>query len=169
MCKWIDHPELYYPEPVTLRNCMRWHLALDELIDDAYRIANAQIYGDQDSESSPRLHALSEFKTSSSGERLRDRDRQFFLSLGYVNVALIETAILIGRELWYKDHSGTTATIPDKYLRTISIRDLRKWAAIFDIPLVEKKENDIRRAYDYAFSKNSKFLRAYINRLGLSK
>lgn len=161
--RWLEHPELYYPEPLTLRNCMRWHLALDEIAEDAYRKTNSHLYDDEDGDGIPRLHAMSEYKSSPEADALWDRDKEFFFSLGYINVALIETAILIGREFWYKQHSGRTACIPDRYLKTVDIKDLKKWAEIFDVPLTEQEGGNIEMAYEYAFGKRREFLQMYLD------
>jgi len=167
--RWIEHPELYYPEPITLSNCMRWHLALDKIASDEYRATNSHLYEDKNEAGVPRLHALSEFRHSTEAKALQDRDKEFFMSLGYVNVALIETAILIGREFWYKRRTGRTANIPDRLLRTVDIRDLKRWAEIFDIPLTEQEGGNIKLAYEYAFWKRSEFLQMYLDRLSVSK
>lgn len=159
MCKWIDHPELYYPEPVTLKNCMKWHIAMQKLIREKERIVNRDCYtGDH-------IPCLADYKTSDEIDNLMKRDELFFTALGYLNVALIEAAILLGAEMYYEDHHdiGCEEPLPD-----IDIRDLQGWAKYFDIPLSEAAGGNLKEAYEYAFYKNVKYLQTYINRLGLS-
>lgn len=164
MDKWLKHPELYYPEPVTLTNCMKWHLALDKLITDMHRKVNAHLYEEEEN-GIPKLHPISEYRTTPEIEALRERDRQFFFSLGYLNVALIEAAILLGREFVYLKKCGDTQCIDQELLSSVSIRDLEKWAEIFDIPLTEQDGGNINMAYEYAFWKRSDFMQAYIDNL----
>lgn len=158
--KWMQHPEQYYPEPKTLVNCMKWHIALMKRISERHRVINPR----QD-EDIPKLKDMADIKSDNESRMMQDRDRAFFEGLGYTNVAFIETAILIGRDLWYRNRNGSAACVEDKTLDEVDIRDLKQWADIYDVPLTIQDGGNIRAAYEYAFIKNRDFLQCYIDRL----
>jgi len=164
---WLEHPELYFPEPRTLTNCMKWHLALKTKINERHRALNPSLY-EVEEDGFPRITSAAEWesaKTDPELDAMQERDRDFILGLGYTNVALIEAAILVGRDIWYKNHRGHAACIEDDLLDQISLSDVIQWAAVYNVPLTEREGGNLARAYEYAFGKNIEFLQSYVDKL----
>lgn len=156
--KWLEHPEQYYPEPKTIINVMKWHVSLERLIGRKNKELDTDSYED-----GYRLRCMSDFKSSREIDDLYLRDEIFIKSLGYKNVALCEVCMLIGRDLWYRRRNGTAACVEDELLDTIDIRDLKKWAEIYDVPLSVETGGEINAAYEYTFGKIPDFMAAYID------
>ena len=158
MNNWLEHPELYYPTPVTIVNVMRWHVALMQLAGQKNRELNAHLY----KKGELCIIRMFEYKTSDEIEGLYRRDREYMQSLGYYYVAMIETCMLIGRDLWYRKRNGHAACVDNKTLDTISIRDLEQWAKIYEVPLSNSEGGNLDRAIEYTFGKIWQFMNAYI-------
>ena len=147
--KWLQHPELYYPEPKTIINCIKWHIAMMKLIDKKY------------GQGSTGVKDASEIKISSEIKALDARDMNFFAELGYCNIARIETAMMLGRELWFKENKHFSEY--EAELKTISIDDLDAWREVFEIPAYISEGGNINSAIEYTLGKRPEFLQAYID------
>ena len=152
--KWLQHPELYYPEPKTIINCIKWHIAVSDKASKIFREANKDAY-------SMDIPSVSDFKRSPEADALYKRDREYFETLGYQNIALIESAMMLGRELWYKNRNSHSDY--DKEIRRIGILDLHAWLDVFDIPPTIADGRNLKMAIEYTLSKNTEFLQAYID------
>ena len=151
---WQQHPELYYPEPKTIINCIKWHIALAGMADKAFREANKEAY-------SMDIPSVSDFKSSAEADALYKRDEEYFEALGYKNVALVESAMMLGRELWYKNRNSFSDY--DDEIKSIGILDLHAWLDVFEIPPSIEEGGNLKRAIEYTLGKNTEFLQAYID------
>ena len=153
---WIGDPAKAFPNPSNLVDVIKWHIALQDRAEELYRQANEKAY-------QTTCPCLSDFRSCPEHDVLIKRDRDYISGLGYEMVAQIETAMLIGRELFYKERNGHS--VYDPQLSKIDIRSLKEWAIIFEVPLTEKTGGKIDSAVSYALGKNKEFLQAYIDRL----
>ncbi len=155
MKQFLQHPEECFPEDNRIMDAIKWHLALMELIDR------------KRSELNPNLHRsgqpvpMGEIKISDEIRDLITRDRSFFSMMQYEEMALIEAAMMIGRELWYRKHHGFSDYDPE--LASTDLTDLDGWAEVFSIPLTEADGGNLTAAVDYTLSKRTDFLRSYVD------
>lgn len=154
--KWLDEPEKYYPEPKTIANCIKWHIAISNKAEKIHQEINEDVYKEM-------FIDVSKLKNSPEADALLERDQEYICSLGYTNVALIEAAMLLGRELFYKNRNGFSDY--DEEINDIGVRDLSKWLDVFDIPESIETGGDLVSAVEYTLSKRTCFLQAYINEL----
>lgn len=152
--KWLEEPETYYPDPVTLQNVLRWHVALMGKIDQI-RKADRPSKGQK-----VMLIPMSEVTCSSDADKLYDRDRAFIRSLGYDAVAKIEAAMMLGRELYYRNRNGYSDY--EQEIQDIGLENLEQWMDVFDIPASVDKGGNINLAIEYTLSKIPVFLQCYV-------
>ena len=134
--KWLKEPEKYYPEPKTLRNIIEWHCAL-----------------------------ASKSNTNFDYDLLVRYEEDYFIQLGYKYVKLIECAMLIGRELYYKKLHGYSEY--EDELGKYDIRDLASWCKVFDVPETIEEGGNLVMAVEYTLSKIPVFLETYIKAVEL--
>lgn len=152
--KWLQHPELFYPDPMTIINVIKWHIAIADKAHKAFREANKEAYAKD-------IPCMSDFKKSAEADALYKRDQEYIEALGYQNIVLIESAMMLGRELWYKQHNGHTDY--ERELKNIGISNLKSWADVFDIPPTIEEGGNLKMAIEYTLGKNTEFLQAYID------
>lgn len=158
--KWLQHPELYYPEPMTIINVIKWHIAISDKAGKAFYEINKEAYGKD-------IPCMSEIKRSPEAEALYKRDKEYIESLGYQNIVLIQVAMMVGRELWYKQHTGHTDY--ENELAHIGIDNLSAWLDVFDIPRTLQEGGNLSTALDYTLGKITEFLQTYIDAYGRSQ
>ena len=151
---WIDRPDMYYPKPLTIINVIKWHIAVSNKAGKAFREANKEAYNKE-------IPSMSDFKRSHEADSLYKRDKEYFEALGYQNIALIESAMLLGRELWYKNRTGCSDY--ENEIKDIGIKDLHTWLDVFEIPPSIEEGGNLKRAIEYTLGKNTEFLQAYID------
>lgn len=155
--KWLEEPEKYFPEPKTIVNYIKWHIALYKKAHEINREINHEAYKKE-------LVCLADIISSPEAESLRKRDYEYISNLGYENVARIEAAMLIGRELWYKNRNAGYSDY-DEELREYKLSDLDAWMKVFDIPPSIAAGGDNNAATEYTLSKRPDFLQTYIDSL----
>ncbi len=159
MEKWLSEPETYYPEPQTIPNMIRWHIAITHKVYSLNREINKSIYDTGD-----HMPCLSDFRTSKQANALFKRDMDFFSSLGYQNIARCEAAMMLGRELFYRECNKGYSEYDDE-IRDIDLNDLDKWMEVFKIPPTIEAGGNINAAVEYTFGKIPDFLQAYVDAL----
>lgn len=152
--KWLQHPELFYPEPMTIINVIKWHIAIADKAHKAFREANKEAYA-------KNIPHMSDFKRSTEADALFKRDRAFFEVLGYQNMVLAEAAMMLGRELWYKNRNSYSDY--EKEIKRIGVHNLHAWIDVFDIPPTIEEGGNLKMAIEYTLGKNTEFLQAYID------
>ncbi len=157
MDKWLKEPGKYYPEHKTIIDCIKWHLALKGIYSRLFHEVNSEAYD------VAGVACLSDLKTSPEIISLIRRDREYISSLGYAFVAKFETAMMIGRELWYKNRNGYTDY--DEELSKIELTDLDEWMKVFHIPATVEEGGNIFLAVEYTLGKRPEFLRLYVEAL----
>lgn len=157
MSEWLTAPDKYYPEHKTIIDCIKWHLALKGMYSSLFHEVNSEAYD------VAGVACLSDLKTSPEIISLIRRDREYISSLGYINVARIEAAMMIGRELWYKARNGCTDY--DEELSEIKLSDLDEWMKVFYIPPSIEAGGNIGLAVEYTLGKRPEFLRLYVEAL----
>lgn len=155
--KWLDHPEQFYPEPRTIVNCIKWHIALTHKESALRKEANKHLQGKS-------FYCLGNLNDSPEADAMYIRDMQFISSLGYINVARMEAAMQIGRELYYKKHH-TGYSEYDEELSKYKLSDLDTWMKVFDIPPSIAEGGNIEAATEYTLGKIPDFLQAYVDAL----
>ena len=140
--EWLSNPDKYFP-PLTIISIMQWHISLEKLMNETEQ--------KQD-------HIIDVSEIGQRDQELMQRDKDFFMRLSYPVVARIETAMLIGRELWYGERSFYKTE-----LKTVPLTDLDKWAELFDIPLTEQSESKKSETVDYMTCKRPEIWEAYIS------
>lgn len=152
---WEERPDLYEPKPRTVLNIMRWHVAIHKLIDQAYDEANPHLRGKV-------FYPMGQLKESDRADELYRRDRDFMYSLEYENFRLVEAAVLVGRDYWYKELTGAPAVASCQKMGRTSVFDLESWAKYYDIPPDTKHGGHLRNAIEYTTDKRSEIWEAYI-------
>lgn len=153
MCRWLENPESYYPNDSSIDKAIAWYVALREKIRTLYNELNPIREGEL-------ILRLSDFKSTPKLDEMLRRGRDYLSSLGYDIVALIETAMLIGRELWFKKRCHYSDYSAE--LDSIGLKDLRRWAEVFEVPLSEEAGGNLDMAVEYTTSKRIDFLREYL-------
>ncbi|MCR5234548.1 MAG: hypothetical protein K6E53_11700 [Lachnospiraceae bacterium] len=151
---WLEEPETYYPEPKTIRNIIKWHIVLADRVEAMSR-------ADRPKSDIKGLVAMSSIKISPETDRMFNREVEYFHTLGYTNVALIEAAMLLGRELYYWNRTGCTEY--EEEIKEIGLRDLHKWMEVFEIPPTIETGGNLEQAVEYTLSKITPFLQTYID------
>ena len=154
--KWLTEPDKYYPEPKTICNAIKWHIALADKAEQMNREINHKAYKEI-------LINAGALKPTPEADKLIYRDQQYIASLGYENVALIEAAMLLGRELYYMSRNGYSDY--DEEIESIGIRDLKKWMEVFEVPPTIEAGGNLAEAVEYTLSKRTMFLQAFIDSL----
>ena len=154
--KWMEQPERFFPAPKTIVNCIKWHIVLSDKANKIHREVNREAY-------EKTFICLTDLKPSPESDKLIDRDREYISSLVYQNVVLTEAAMLLGRELWIQKRRGSSEF--DDELEQISLRDLAKWAEIFDVPLTIEAGGNLELAVEYTLGKKCEYLQCYVNAL----
>ena len=157
--RWMEQPDKYIPKKLTIMNVIKWHLSLCSLMQSASRKGNSPCY----KEDLLDIPTLADFEDVPECDSLLQRDRALFMRLGYRNVALIETCMLIGRELWYQNYNDSSQY--NEELAEIDITDLDRWMQIFEIPLSISKGGNLSLATEYTISKIPEFLQSYIDKV----
>jgi len=155
--KWLEEPEKFFPEPKTIVNCIKWHISLINKERAIRKEVNKHLQG-------KAFYCLADLKDSPEADAMFVRDMQFISSLGYINVARIEAAMMIGRELWYKNRNKGY-TDYKKELSEIKLSDLDAWIEVFDIPASIAEGGNVHLATEYTLGKRVDFLKAYIDAL----
>lgn len=150
---YLQHPDRYYPNTDNIISAIKWHIALMELITKK-RV-------EKNPEPDRPIVSMSEVRIDDEIRNLLKRDESYFYMLGYEKVALIETAMLLGRELWELKKSGYSDYLND--IETIGLGPLDEWAREFNVPLTEKEGGDIAKAIQYTTSKFSGYLQTYLD------
>ena len=156
--KWLEEPEKFYPEPKTLVNVIKWHIAIKRISAKLSHEVNKDAYDEY------RIACLSDIKTTPEMKALRSRDIEFGSSLEYEIVARIEAAMMIGRELWYKKRN-VGYTDYDEELSKYKLSDLDAWMKVFAIPPSIAAGGNIEAATEYTLGKRADFLQTYIDSL----
>lgn len=146
---WLIQPDKYYPPADDIVSIMRWHVAL---MDKA------------EGKSTSKSRVVDITEISYPPEVLIQRDIRFFMSLDYATIIKIETAMLIGCEIWYRGSSQY-----QQELQNIPLTDLDQWAEILEIPLTEEKGGNKSEAVDYMTSKRAEIWQCYIDAVEHSK
>ncbi len=158
MEKWLSEPEIYYPEPQTILNVLRWHIAIMRKVNSM----NSEI--NKDKCTGNQMMCLTEYRTSRQAAALFKRDRFFLGGIGYQNIARCEAAMMLGRELYYREHNKGYSEYDDE-IRDIDLNDLDKWMEVFEIPPTIEAGGNINVAVEYTFGKIPDFLQAYVDAL----
>lgn len=137
---WIEHPTEFYPPTDNIISIMEWHVALMKQIDKP----------------SPKVwETVTDIcEIQVNRDQIR-REEDFFRSLDYPTIAKIETAVLIGRELWYGERSEYC-----NELKAILLSDYDKWSELFNVSL---SGGNIAEAVDYTLSKRPEIWQAYVD------
>lgn len=155
---WMEQPDKCIPEKLTILNVIKWHIAIMHLMETKHREAQPELYAaDMD------IPTLADYGTTPETEALHDRDQRMFYKLGYHNVSLIETAMLIGRELWYQNYNNSSQYNDE--LSQIDITDLDAWMDVFEVPRSLADGEKLTPSIEYTISKTPDFLQAYIDKV----
>ena len=166
---WLIHPDIYLPDPVTFINVVKWHLALDDMAENVYRYYYEKKIGH--SKRSARVCGISTDNALSLYESMRhpyyetlvSRDREYICSLGYQVVALIETAMLIGRDLYYIEKCGHPIDAEERHFDRLNLDNLMEWARVYDVSLTAgASHTDVTDCYYYIVGKKTDYLKKYI-------
>lgn len=132
---WIERPDLYYPSPSTTGNVIKWHLAIQSMIEPE----------DPDIE-------------------LLKRDRAYLSSLSDRDLAKVNTCMLIGRELWNAENTGFSRYLEELETYSVSISNLHDWMHIFEVCDNYEEEGYCSREFDITeIMKGSEYLQVFMD------
>ena len=141
--KWLEQLNKDLPPKDDILAIMKWHIKTSKLIEG---------------EAPAPALVIDMTTVRYPQDELFKMDETFFRSLDYPTIAKIETAVLIGRELWYGSNSQY-----QEELNTIPLTDLEQWAEVLSVPLTEASGGNIAEAVDYTLSKRPEIWQAYVD------
>ena len=138
--KWLEQLNKDLPPKDDILAIMKWHIKTSKLIEG---------------EAPAPALVIDMTTVRYSQDELFKMDETFFRSLDYPTIAKIETAVLIGRELWYGERSEYC-----NELKAIPLSDYDKWSELFNVSL---SGGNIAEAADYTLSKRPEIWQAYVD------
>ncbi len=141
--KWIEQLNKELPPKDDVIAIMKWHIETAKLMEG---------------ETTAPSMVLDVSGIRYPQDELFKMDETFFSGLDYPTIAKIETAMLIGRALFFGNSSQYK-----KELKTIPLTDLEQWAKVLSVPLTEASGGNLAEAVDYTLSKRPEIWEAYIN------